>query len=322
MDILMKLTKYSIYAWIVLLYNLGVILWGAYVRATGSGAGCGNHWPLCNGEVIPRAPQVETIIEYSHRLSSGIALLLVLGLFIWGYQIFTKGHQVRIGASFSLIFIITEALVGAGLVFFEWVAKDASTGRVISMAIHLINTFLLLASLTLTAWWASGGKRLSRQGQGGLMIALSLGFLGVIFIGVSGAITALGDTLFPTDSLLEGLRQDINPTAHLLIRLRVWHPLIAISVGLYLIFLAGLLAFLKDNLFVKRFAGILITLFIIQLGAGLINLLLLAPVWLQIVHLLFADLVWITLVLFAAVVFAQTELKKSFNANHELVSSG
>lgn len=291
------------------------------MRATGSGAGCGNHWPLCNGEVFPRAPQVETIIEYSHRLSSGIALLLVLGLFIWGFRIFSQGHQVRIGASFSLIFIITEALVGAGLVFFEWVAKDASTGRVISMAVHLINTFLLLASLALTAWWASGGKRLSLHGQGGWLIAFCLGFIGVIFIGVSGAITALGDTLFPTASLIEGIRQDINPTAHFLIRLRVWHPLIALSVGLYIIFLAGLLAFLYDNLWVKRFAGVLIALFILQLGAGLINLLLLAPVWMQIVHLLLADLVWITLVLFAAVVFANTKLNLSNSDSQEIVSS-
>ena len=317
----MNFTKYSIYVWFVLLYNLGVILWGAYVRATGSGAGCGNHWPLCNGEVIPRAPQVETIIEYSHRLSSGIALLLVLGLFIWGFRIFTKGHQVRIGVSFSLIFIITEALVGAGLVFFEWVAKDASTGRVISIAVHLINTFLLLASLTLTAWWASGGKRLSLQGHGGWLIAFCLGFIGVIFIGISGAITALGDTLFPTASLIEGIRQDINPSAHFLIRLRVWHPLIAISVGLYLILLSGLLAFLDDNLRVKRFAGALIALFILQLGAGLINLLLLVPVWMQIVHLLLADLVWITLVLFAAVVFAITELNLSNSGSLEKVST-
>ena len=153
-------------------------MWGAYVRATGSGAGCGNHWPLCNGEVFPRAPQVETIIEYSHRLSSGIALLLVLGLLIWGFRIFSQGHQVRIGASFSLIFIITEALVGAGLVFFEWVAKDASTGRVKSMSIHLINTFLLLASLTLTAWWASGGKRLFTSGSRWIDDSFFFGFYG------------------------------------------------------------------------------------------------------------------------------------------------
>ena len=143
--------------------------------------------------------------------------------------------------------------------------------------------------------------------------------MGVIFIGVSGAITALGDTLFPTASLIEGIRQDINPSAHFLIRLRVWHPLIAISVGLYLIFLAGLLAFLYDNLRVKRFAGVLIALFILQLGAGLFNLLLLVPVWMQIVHLLLADLVWITLVLFAAVVFAITELNLSNTGSLEKV---
>lgn len=305
----------------MLIYNLGVILWGAYVRATGSGAGCGSHWPLCNGEVIPRAPELETIIEFSHRLSSGIAFLLVLGLFLWAFRVYHKGDSVRLGASVSIFFIITEALVGAGLVLFEWVAHDASAGRVISMAVHLINTFLLLASLTLTAWWASGGSRISLHGRRGLLLVFCLGFVGVMFIGVSGAITALGDTLFPADSLIEGVRQDINPTAHFLIRLRVWHPVIAITVGLYFIFVAGLLAFLRDDMHVKRFAGTLIGLFVLQLGAGVINLLLLAPVWMQLVHLLLADLVWIILVLFAAAEFALIKPESYALPNHELLQS-
>ena len=317
----MRKSSFTKFAWGILIYNLGVILWGAYVRATGSGAGCGSHWPLCNGEVIPRAPQVETIIEFSHRLSSGVAFLFVLGLFIWAFRVYPKGHSVRLGVSLSLFFIITEALVGAGLVLFEWVAQDASAGRVISMAVHLINTFLLLASLTLTAWWASGGSQLSFKGREGLLLVFCLGFVGVIFIGVSGAITALGDTLFPADSLIEGVRQDMNPAAHFLIRLRVWHPIIAITVGLYLIFIAGLLASLREDVLLKRFAGALIGLFVIQLGAGLINLLLLAPVWMQLVHLLLADLVWITLVLFTAMEFALRKSQPSAVPSHSLLQS-
>ena len=153
----MKLTNYAKYAWGVLAYNLLVILWGAYVRATGSGAGCGSHWLLCNGEVIPRAPGMETMIKLTHRLTSGLAFLLVLGMLVWALSAYSRGHSVRRGAWLSTFFILTEALVGAGLVLFEWVADDVSTGRVISMAVHLINTFLLLACLALTAWWASGG---------------------------------------------------------------------------------------------------------------------------------------------------------------------
>lgn len=151
----------SRYAWGVLAFNLAVVLWGAYVRATGSGAGCGSHWPLCNGEVIPRALEVETQIEFAHRLSSGLALLLVIGLFVGAMRLYPRGHVVRSGAGLSLLFIITEALVGAALVLFSWVAQDASLGRVISVAFHLINTFLLLATITLTAWWSSGGKPIS-----------------------------------------------------------------------------------------------------------------------------------------------------------------
>ena len=300
----MTMTRFSKFTWGVLLYNLVVILWGAYVRATGSGAGCGSHWPLCNGVVLPRAPEVSTMIEFAHRLTSGLALVLVLIMFVWAFRQYPKKHRVRLGASLSMFFIITEALVGAGLVLFEWVAQDASMGRVISISVHLVNTFLLLASLTLTAWWSSGGEPISFKGRGAALWAFIFGFLGVLVIGVTGAVTALGDTLFPAGSVAEGIQQDFAATAHFLVRLRVWHPIIAIGVGFYLLFLAGVVGMASDRKIVKRYAVIVITLVVLQWLAGLINILLLAPVWMQLVHLLMADLVWIFWVLLAANTFS------------------
>lgn len=321
---MLKVSRFAAYTWVVLAYNIFVILWGAYVRATGSGAGCGSHWPLCNGEILPRSPQAETIVEFSHRLTSGLAFLFVLVLFIWAYRKFPRKHIVRLGALLSLVFIITEALVGAGLVLFEWVAQDASTGRVISMAVHLINTFLLLASLSLTGWWATSKQGMSLRNRGIITWLFGVSFLGTLILGVSGAMTALGDTLFPASTLAEGIRQDFSDTAHFLVRLRIWHPVIALLVGSYLIVLSGIMAmFANDELrtlksgnneklqqkdthlsYLKGFAIFLISMVIIQLMAGLINLLLLAPVWMQLVHLLLADLVWIGLVLLAANQFA------------------
>jgi heme A synthase len=299
-----RLTGFSKYAWGVLAYNLLVILWGVYVRASGSGAGCGSHWPLCNGVIIPQSPQVQTLIEFTHRLMSGLSLILVVGLLIWAFRAHPKGHPARLGASLSMFFIITEALVGASLVLFSWVNQNASLGRVISMSVHLVNTFFLLASLTLTAWWSSGGERLRLRGQGFALWGLGLGFLGVMLLGVTGSITALGDTLFPASSLAAGIQQDFSPTSYFLLRLRVWHPLIAITVGLYLIFVSLLLGMNRPSPRMKRFTLLLSGLFILQLFAGLINLVLLAPVWMQLLHLLLADSVWIALVLLAANTFA------------------
>jgi heme A synthase len=296
----MKLNRFAKFAWGVLAVNLGVILWGAFVRATGSGAGCGSHWPLCNGEVIPRAAQVETLIEFTHRLTSGLALILVIAMFIWAFRRYPKGHPNRLGASLSLFFIITEAAVGAGLVLLELVGYNESLSRAVWMAAHLINTFLLLACLTLTAWWASGGERLKPAWGKPLPWLLALGFLGTLILGVSGALTALGDTLFPVDSVAEGIRQDFSPAAHFLIRLRLLHPTIAIVVSVYLILLAGLTSTRGSEPNNRLFARLLTVLIAIQVGAGLLNVALLAPVWMQIVHLLLADLVWITLVLYAA----------------------
>ena len=148
-------TTLARFAWFVLAYNVAVILWGAYVRATGSGAGCGNHWPLCNGEVVPRAPQMATLIEFSHRFSSGLALIAIAALVIWVFRASGPGHPARLGAILSGILIVTEAAVGAGLVLFELVADNATIARAMFVAVHLLNTFLLLAALTLTAWWVS-----------------------------------------------------------------------------------------------------------------------------------------------------------------------
>lgn len=292
--------KFTIYAWTVLAVNLLVILWGAVVRATGSGAGCGSHWPSCNGQVIPLAASIETIIEFAHRLTSGLAFLLVLGLFVWGLIAFPKGHPVRLGVTLAMAFMAAEALVGAGLVLFQW----SVTGKALFIALHLVNTFLLLASLTLTGYWASGGSRVQLKGQGAAAWALVIGILLVMTIGATGAITAQGDTIFPVKSLAEGIAQDFSPGAHFILKLRVWHPVIAILTGFYTLFIALLFGMSRDERSVKRFSGILGGLFVTQMLVGLLNLVLLAPIPMQLIHLLLADSVWITLVLLSASVLS------------------
>lgn len=301
----MKLDRFAQYAWGVLAYNLAVILWGAYVRASGSGAGCGSHWPLCNGEVIPRAPQVETMIEFGHRLTSGLALLMVIVMVVWAFRIYAKGHPVRLGVGLSMFFMLTEALVGAGLVLFELVAQDTSTARAWVIAVHLINTFLLLAALALTAWWASGGRPVQFKGHGGLGWVLALAFLAMLFLGASGAVTALGDTLFPASSLAEGWQEKFSPTAHFMVRLRLWHPLIAVAVGVYIIVVLGVVNTRQPDFLARRMSRVFTVLYFVQLASGALNVVLLAPIWMQLWHLLLSDLLWIVLVLFAAKVFAQ-----------------
>jgi heme A synthase len=291
--------SFARYAWAVLAYNLGVVLWGAFVRATGSGAGCGNHWPLCNGTVTQHSPSAATIIEFTHRVTSGLDLALVALLVIWAFRRFPRQHPVRLGATLSALFLVTEALIGAALVLFQHVAKNASVWRAYSLSTHLINTLTLLACLTLTAWWSTErpapSTSLPRR-RSVWMAGVSLA--SVVVLGVSGAITALGDTLFPASSLAAGLAQDLDPAANIFLRLRLFHPLIAAAVGAWLLFYAVSAASRRPD--VGRRAWSLIALLGAQIAAGLLNLLLLAPVWMQIVHLLLADLLWITLVLLCA----------------------
>ena len=302
----MKLKTFAPFTWGVLGWNLIVILWGAYVRASGSGAGCGQHWPLCNGEIVPQAPDVKMVIEFTHRLLSGGALLLILVMVIWGFRITAKDHPVRKSLIAAGILIVTEALLGAGLVLFELVEENSSLLRAFAVGLHLANTFLLVASLALTAYWTSGGSPIRLKGQGLKAWLLGIGLLGMLIIGMSGAVTALGDTLFPVSSLTQGFVADLDPNANFLIRLRVYHPVIAVTMAVYSLYLVRMLLN-HHNGVARKFLVALVIVGSLQLAVGLTNLLLLVPIPTQILHLLTADLVWITYVLTTAAILAKTQ---------------
>lgn len=298
--------KLSVFAWSVLGYNIAVVLWGAYVRASGSGAGCGRHWPLCNGEVVPTPKSIATVIEATHRVTSGVALLLVLALLVLALRRLPKDHRARTGAIVSMVCMVGEALLGAGLVLFELVAHDASMKRGLSMILHLCNTFVLLGALALTAWWITKDERRDARPKDELalpkrpwiltaILPLSIG--SVLLLGASGAIAALGDTLFPASSLTEGLSQDLSPMAHAFLRLRVFHPVIALCAGVLVLAASGLVRNLSTSERAKTLSRFVTLTFVVQFMAGLLNLSLLAPVGMQLVHLLLADLTWIVLVL-------------------------
>jgi heme A synthase len=290
-------TAFVRFAWGTLACTVAVVLWGAFVRATGSGAGCGAHWPLCNGVVVPRSPRLETVIELTHRVTSGLSLLLVLALGVAAWRRFPARHRVRRAAVTSIALMLSEALIGAGLVLFGLVADDRSEIRAVVLALHLTNTFLLLAALALTARLAGHPVRAPAPWRRSALLGWSLAALAaVLVVGVTGAITALGDTLFPAESLRHGLAQDLSPTAHLLVRLRVWHPLFAVLLSAAL----AIFAHRQRHRFAAglgRLPSLLMALVTLQLLAGAANVLLLAPVWLQLVHLALADGIWVVLVL-------------------------
>lgn len=285
-----------------LLYTLAVIVWGAFVRVTGSGAGCGDHWPLCNGEILPRSPTLETVIEFTHRFTSGILLLLMVAWVFSVFRTFAKGHPARVTVVWSAAFLVIEALLGAGLVIFEMVADNPSVARGWWMAAHLANTFILIGWMVLTVWfgWRPDAqpvqlKHASRIVIGKFVVALLL----LILSGSSGAVAALGNTLFPAETLAAGFAMDFDPSSHILVRLRVWHPVIAIITALWLVATAVPLASHVRSR-VRFWAVAVGALVAVQVVAGFVNLLLLAPVWMQMTHLLLADFVWMSTVVLAA----------------------
>jgi heme A synthase len=247
--------------------------------------------------VIPQAPDIKKLIEFSHRAMTGLDSMMVVGLVVWAFRAFPRAHPARLGATLSAAFLVSEALIGAALVKLEHVASNASPYRAYSLSTHLVNTLTLLACLALTAWWGAGNPRLRLRGKPAVLAALTLG--GVMLLGVSGAITALGDTLFPARSLAEGLAQDFASGASIFVRLRWVHPLMAVAVA------GWVLWFARRSPWVLGLMGV-------QLVAGALNLVLLAPVWMQMVHLLLADAFWIALVLYCAGTLEEAAAESGF----------
>ncbi|MGA3372094.1 MAG: COX15/CtaA family protein [Terracidiphilus sp.] len=289
------------FAWGVLAYFIAVILWGTLVRATGSGAGCGGHWPLCNGTVIQHSASVETLIEYTHRITSGLSLFAVVGLLAWTLAGTIPGHLARAAAVASVAFTGIEAILGALLVKLGYTAQSPAPLRPAFLALHLTNTLLLVAALTLTAHLLSRSKGYLR---GSVRLAAPVGAVAtvvvVMAVGVTGSLAALGDTLFPASSLGLALAQDFSSTSGWLVRWRWTHPGIAFAASFFLVWLLVRAARRGAHWDNRGLSGLVLLLLAAVYALGLLDVMLLAPLWVQVAHLLAADTLWAALVVLTA----------------------
>ena len=286
---------FAVTAWSTLAFNVLVILGGTIVRATGSGDGCGATWPKCGDQFVPPNATVETLIEFSHRVSSFLAGLGVALVVILAFWFFKKGSVVRKAAVISGVFLVLEALLGAALVLFGWVDADISAGRLVVVPLHLINTFLLLGSLSVTAWWGSGFPPPSHQADDSTKRWMIVGGLLILVLGATGALNALADTVFPSESVVGDLSEKFGPTAPLLSNLRIVHPIVAIVGGLAIAWIATSRS-LHAGVRSKRLSGAVVLIVFSQFFIGVVNIFLLTPLLVQVIHLMVADILWITYV--------------------------
>jgi heme A synthase len=291
--------RFARFVWFVLFYDVAVVLWGAYVRVSFSGDGCGAHWPLCNGEIVPHAQQTKTLVELFHRVTSGGSLAFAVVVFVWALRIAPKRSEVRRWSAWVLFFTASEALIGAAIVLLRLVAHDKSLVRGVSTSLHLSNTFLLLASVAITTRVAAGAPSITFKKRGWLGALTAGAMLSALFIAATGSIAALGDTLYPSHSIAEGLAQDAAASAPVFIRLRALHPFVAVFGGITLLGLASFAPAARPTPEVRLLGRALSLAYFVQVALGVANIRFLAPTWLQLVHLLSADVVWVVLVLLA-----------------------
>ncbi len=305
--------RFARYAWLLLGYTLLVILFGAVVRITGSGAGCGQHWPSCNGELLQVPHTLKTAIEYTHRATSGISVIAIVALLVFGFRLYPRGHAVRSAATLAGFMILVEALLGAMLVKLHLVENDASVTRALVLPLHLVSTAVLTAALAWCAYFARARGHAARRLPSGARLLLFLAGAGVLLVSAMGAVTALGDTVFPVHgaSLAARLQEDQGASAHLLQRVRALHPLFAIGVGAFAAYVAMVLPGYRTSRDVKRASFALAGCVCLQISAGALNVLLSAPGYLQVTHLLLANFTWISLILLGASARAAGEFEAS-----------
>ena len=283
-------------AWVTLGFFILVVLWGAVVRATGSGGGCGSNWPLCNGDYFPHHPRLATIIEFTHRSTSGVCTGLLIALGIFTFRVTPPGHRARKAVLWAGFLLITEALLGAMLVLRHYVEANISTGRIVAQSIHLTNTMLFMAALALTAWFLTQDTATGVTPRASLSVAV-LSIVSTLLVSATGSLAALADTLFPASSLAAALNADISAASPTIVRMRWMHPAAAaLSV-------VCVLLLLRAVTMRPPMARVVATLLALQFVLGIGDVLLLAPIWMQVLHLLGADLYWIALILLTSAVF-------------------
>lgn len=277
---------------LLFIYTLIVIVWGAWVRISHSGDGCGESWPFCKGELIPLGETAgKTWVEYTHRLMSGLYGIFVAALWIHVLRRFPKGHDVRKPATAVFFFMITEALLGAKLVLKGFVAANLSADRTFFMSLHQFNSMLLTGSVVLL--WLSlkdPSRPFSLWKPKHPWAPLVL-----LIIAITGAWAALSATLFPTENLWEGLMKDFSPDSHHLLRMRIAHPVTALIGGGGLALFLWLKGVERNSKKMTRLA----VFFIGSVSFGVLTLLSLSPIWMKLVHLTIAHLIWAALLLWA-----------------------
>lgn len=305
-----RFAGFARYAWYVLVWNIVVIVWGVFLRASKSGDGCGEHWLTCNGELIPSAPQFKTVIEFSHRMTTVIDGFLMLILLVWAIVLWRKlgdprSRYILYSVVGSVFFVITEAAVGAGLVLTGNTAVAVTDTRPLWAMGHLVNTFILLVFLTLTVWLASGERRIRSRPEKKVLLLIAAAFTALFLVGMSGTLAALSNMLFPSATIAEGIAKDLSAASNVILRLRISHPILSVLTGVYLVFLSGWLKSRRPaSADVRWWSGAVSVLVIVQIAFGAATLLTMGPIVMQLGHLFLADMVWISMIMLAANYFA------------------
>ena len=294
--------RFAQLAWAAAACTYLLIILGAIVRITGSGMGCGDHWPLCNGRLLPPLDDLGTLIEWNHRLAAALVSILVAATAGYGWWLQRETGNRKRETSNGPIALPSDSPTATARESFRVrpsVASYAALGLLIlqvalgavtvklalppwTVILHLGTAMLLLAALIVAA---RGSRSVPRSGAG--VVALALGFTAVL----AGALTAnLGAASaclgFP---LCNG---QLAPDGNSLQHVHWTHRLLAYTLFAYTLWWAARTR--------GRWAWGVVALVILQVAVGAVMVLLaLPPPW-QAAHVAVGAAVWAALVLAVA----------------------
>jgi heme A synthase len=291
----MKNQRFAVYTWGVLFYTIGVVLLTAYVQAV-----CHSNGLLCH-LTAPISPVANlSLLEWAYHISAAGALLLTGALLVWSRRVYERGAAVRRVAWLAMGFAILDVLTGARAMQVAQMDTYVSTTHMLWMLLDLSTTLLLVANLALCAWWAAGNAIMQTRPDGLISIAMGSVFVLLLLVSASGSIATPDSARFATVTVAASLQADVHTMFQVLNRMGDLHPVLAMLMSIYVAGVAWLMYHHTQTSTTRRLA-VLVTVFIIlEIVVGVLNLTLLTPIALQLLHLLLHTLLWITLTLLAS----------------------
>ncbi len=289
-----RLRAWSRFTWLAAAATFFLIAFGGFVRISESGLGCGDDWPLCNGQLIPDM-SFATFIEFGHRIIAAIVAVLVVTVAITAWKWGAGGDMVwtrlKRAGLVAVLLVIIQIMLGAVTVWLELPPA--------SVILHLGTAMLLLGLLIAAALTAGSGPagRAVKMSDTASGVALWTAVYGFVVV-LAGGLVANLDAGYACQGF-PACNGSWIPSDNPLMQIHWGHRLLAYGLFGWALFLPGYVKKRRRGDAGAKRAAILATVLVVVqvlIAAGMVSMSL--PDWMRAAHValgaaIFGSLVWL-----------------------------